>query len=59
MTAEIGHARNQPFGILALTGFIAEGLTLDAQVYRTFAFAVAMAVIWHMHNKENKPDEIG
>lgn len=46
------------FGILALTGFIAEGLTLDAQVYRTFAFAVAMAVIWHMHDKENKPDEI-
>ena len=44
-------------GILVLTGFIAEGLTLDAQVYRTFAFAVAMAVIWRVNSKE-KPDEI-
>ena len=45
------------FGILALTGFIAEGLTLDAQVYRTFAFAVAMAVIWRESAKE-KPENV-
>ena len=45
------------FGILALTGFIAEGLTLDAQVYRTFAFAVAMAVIWRGTTKE-KPENV-
>ncbi|MBQ1246848.1 MAG: O-antigen ligase family protein, partial [Clostridiales bacterium] len=45
------------FGILALTGFIAEGLTLDAQVYRTFAFAVAMAVIWRETTKE-KPENV-
>ncbi|MCR4556506.1 MAG: O-antigen ligase family protein [Saccharofermentans sp.] len=34
------------FGILAVTGFIVSGISLDAQVYRTFAIAAAMAVIY-------------
>jgi len=33
------------FGVLAVTGFIVSGISLDAQVYRTFAIAAAMAVI--------------
>ena len=34
------------FGILAVTGFIISGISLDAQVYRTFAIAASMAVIY-------------
>lgn len=38
--------RRNVFGILALTGFLVSGISLDSQVYRTFAIAVAMAIIW-------------
>ena len=34
------------FGVLAVTGFIISGISLDAQVYRTFAIAAVMAVIY-------------
>ena len=39
--------RKNLLGILALTGFIITGISLDTQVYRTFAIAAAMALIWH------------
>lgn len=34
------------FGVLAITGFIVSGVSLDTQAYRTFAIAVAVAIIW-------------
>ncbi len=34
-------------GILALTGFLITGISLDTQVYRTFAIAAVAALIWH------------
>jgi O-antigen ligase len=35
------------FGIMAVTGFLVTGISLDVQVYRTFAIAAAVAVLWH------------
>ena len=48
------------FGILAVTGFMISGISLDAQVYRTFAIAAAMALIWRETDgkliiRDNKP----
>ena len=39
--------RKNLLGILALTGFLITGISLDTQVYRTFAIAAAAALIWH------------
>ena len=52
------------FGILAVTGFMISGISLDAQVYRTFAIAAAMALIWRETDgkiiiKDNKPSGEG
>ena len=37
-------------GVLAVTGFIVSGLSLDVQSYRTFAIAAAMALIWRKND---------
>ena len=52
------------FGVLAVTGFIISGISLDAQVYRTFAIAAAMAIIYRennmfMQNRDNKSKDEG
>ena len=52
------------FGVLAVTGFIISGISLDAQVYRTFAIAAAMAVIYRdnnmvLQNRDNKSKDEG
>jgi len=52
------------FGVLAVTGFIVSGISLDAQVYRTFAIAAGMAVIYRENGivnqiKGNKPEVEG
>lgn len=39
--------RKNLLGILALTGFLITGISLDTQVYRTFAIAAVAALIWH------------
>ena len=52
------------FGVLAVTGFIISGISLDAQVYRTFAIAAGMAVIYRetgniKHVRINEPEVEG
>ena len=52
------------FGVLAVTGFIVSGISLDAQVYRTFAIAAGMAVIYRENGivnqiRGNKPEVEG
>ncbi len=42
------------FGVLAVTGFIVSGISLDAQVYRTFAIAAGMAVIYRENGIVNQ-----
>ncbi len=46
------------FGVLLIIGFIIEGLTLDAQVYRTFAMTISLAYIWKYkpNNKSSNLD---
>ena len=34
-----------PLGMMALAGFITEGISLDAQVYRTFAIAIVLVFL--------------
>lgn len=46
------------FGVLAVTGFIVSGVSLDAQVYRTFAIAAGMAVIYRENTGVDLTGEI-
>lgn len=42
-----------PLGMMALAGFLTEGISLDAQVYRTFAVAVVLAFLVKNGTVEN------
>lgn len=42
-----------PLGMMALAGFLTEGISLDAQVYRTFAIAIVLAFLVKSETVEN------